>query len=78
MDAIVPWSALCGDRPYYPKAGDGRPPIGLERMLRMYFIQHWFNLADEACEDALYDIASLRGFCASIWGANAYRMQPAC
>ncbi|GAA0749388.1 hypothetical protein GCM10009107_20040 [Ideonella azotifigens] len=39
--------------PHYPKAGNGRPPVGLERMLRMYFVQHWFNLADEACEEAL-------------------------
>jgi transposase, IS5 family len=63
MDALVPWSALCKViAPHYPKPGNGRPPIGLERMLRMYFIQHWFNLADEACEEALYDSASLRRF----------------
>ena len=48
--------------PHYPKRGNGRPPIGLERMLRTHFIQHWFNLADFACEEALYDIASLRCF----------------
>ena len=64
MERIVPWDALCGViEPYYPKAGNGRPPVGLERMLRMYFVQHWFNLADEACEDALYDIAAFRDFC---------------
>jgi IS5 family transposase len=63
METLVPWSALCEEiAPHYPKAGNGRPPIGLERMLRMYFIQHWFNLADEACEEALYDSASLRRF----------------
>ena len=63
MDAIVPWSALCEViEPHYPKAGNGRPPIGLERMLRIHFIQHWFNLADLACEEALYDSASLRRF----------------
>ena len=63
MDAIVPWSALCEViEPDYPKAGNGRPPIGLERMLRIHFIQHWFNLADLACEEALYDSASLRRF----------------
>lgn len=51
MQTIVPWSALCEViEPYYPKAGNGRPPIGLERMLRIHFIQHWFNLADLACE----------------------------
>lgn len=63
MEAIVPWSALCEViEPYYPKAGNGRPPIGLERMLRIHFIQHWFNLADLSCEEALYDSASLRRF----------------
>jgi len=63
MDTIVPWSALCEViEPHYPKAGNGRPPIGLERMLRIHFIQHWFNLADLACEEALYDSASLRRF----------------
>ncbi len=63
MEAVVPWSALCEViEPFYPKAGNGRPPIGLERMLRIHFIQHWFNLADLACEEALYDSASLRRF----------------
>jgi IS5 family transposase len=63
MDAIVPWTALCEViAPKYPKVGHGRPPIGLERMLRIHFIQHWFNLADLACEEALYDSASLRRF----------------
>jgi len=63
MEAIVPWAALCSViEPHYPKAGNGRPPIGLERMLRIHFIQHWFNLADLACEEALYDSASLRRF----------------
>jgi IS5 family transposase len=63
MQAIVPWEALCEViEPHYPKAGNGRPPIGLARMLRIHFIQHWFNLADLACEEALYDSASLRRF----------------
>ena len=63
MDSIVPWAELCEViEPHYPKAGKGRPPIGLERMLRMYFVQHWFNLADEACEDALLDSTALRRF----------------
>ena len=63
MEAIVPWCALCEViEPHYPKAGNGRPPIGLERMLRIHFIQHWFNLADLSCEEALYDSASLRSF----------------
>jgi IS5 family transposase len=63
MERVVPWDDLCGViEPHYPKAGNGRPPIGLERMLRMYFVQHWFNLADEACEDALLDSTALRRF----------------
>jgi IS5 family transposase len=63
MNAIVPWGALCSViQPHYPKGVGGRPPIGLERMLRIHFIQHWFNLADQACEEALYDSASLRSF----------------
>ena len=63
MDEIVPWQALSEViEPHYPKAGNGRPPVGLQRMLRMYFIQHWFNLADEACEEALLDSTALRRF----------------
>jgi IS5 family transposase len=49
-------------RPLYPKGERGRPPIGLERMLRIYFLQQWYGLADEALEDALYDSQALRGF----------------
>lgn len=48
--------------PHVPKAGNGRPPIGLERMLRIHFLQHWFNLADLSCEEALYDSPGLRRF----------------
>jgi IS5 family transposase len=63
MEQIVPWQALCEViEPHYPKVGNGRPPIGLERMLRMYFVQPWFNLADEACEEALLDSTALRCF----------------
>lgn len=64
MQAWVPWAEFCAlIEPHYPKAGKGRPPIGIERMLRMYFVANWFNLADEACEDALYDMPALREFC---------------
>lgn len=63
MERIVPWADLCAViEPHYPKPGNGRPPVGLERMLRMYFVQHWFNLADAACEDALLDSTALRRF----------------
>lgn len=63
MNEIVPWQALREViEPHYPKPGNGRPPVGLERMLRMYFVQHWFNLADQACEEALLDSTALRRF----------------
>ncbi len=63
MQALVPWSRLVAlIEPHYPKPGNGRPPIGLERMLRIHLLQHWFNLADLACEEALYDSAALRAF----------------
>ena len=72
MERIVPWQALCAVvEPYYPKRGNGRPPIGLERMLRIHFLQHWFNLADQACEEALYDSASLRRFAGIDLGREA-------
>ena len=64
MEALVPWDAFGAlIEPHYPKAGNGRPPRGMERMLRMYLIANWFNLADEACEDALYDVPAFRAFC---------------
>jgi IS5 family transposase len=63
MDRVVPWRELCERiESAYPKAGNGRPPVGLERMLRMYFLQHWFNLSDPAVEDALYDSPTMRAF----------------
>jgi IS5 family transposase len=63
MDTLVPWAELGAlIEPHYPKAGNGRPPIGLQRMLRIHLLQHWFNLADEAMEEALYDSAALRAF----------------
>jgi IS5 family transposase len=63
MEQVVPWGKLCGlIEPYYPKAGNGRQPVGLERMLRIYFLQQWFNLSDPAVEEALYDSAVMRGF----------------
>lgn len=63
MNRVVPWSALCAlIEPVYPKAGGGRPPIALERMLRMYFLAHWFNLGDGALEEAVYDSEAMRQF----------------
>jgi IS5 family transposase len=64
MDVLVPWAEFCAlIEPHYPKAGNGRPPVGVERMLRMYLLANWFNLSDEACEDALYDMPAFRDFC---------------
>jgi IS5 family transposase len=64
MEMLVPWAQFCAViEPHYPKVGNGRPPVGLERMLRMYLLANWFNLGDEACEDALYDIPAFRDFC---------------
>src|SRR5689334_6480377 len=63
MERVVPWSALCGlIEPFYPKPGNGRPPFGVERMLRLYFLQQWFNLSDPAVEEALYDSVAMRRF----------------
>ena len=63
MEQVVPWAELCAlIEPVYPKAGQGRPPVGVERMLRIYFLQQWFNLSDPAVEEALYESVSLRGF----------------
>jgi len=63
MEKIVPWQPLLAlVEPHYPTGKRGRPPIGLERMLRIYFLQQWYTLADEALEDALYDSQALRNF----------------
>ena len=63
MEQVVPWSELCAlIEPHYPKAGNGRRPVGIERMLRIYFLQQWFNLSDPAVEEALYDSPLMRGF----------------
>jgi IS5 family transposase len=63
MEQVVPWGRLVARlQPFYPKGERGRPPVGLERMLRIYFLQQWYGLADEALEDALYDSQALRGF----------------
>lgn len=63
MEKLVPWRALVEIiAPFYPKGERGRPPMGIEKMLRVYFLQQWYSLADEALEDALYDSLSLRAF----------------
>ena len=63
MDRVVPWALLCAlIQPVYPRGDQGRPPVGVERMLRIYFLQAWFNLSDPAVEEALYDIEAMRRF----------------
>lgn len=66
MEVAVPWARLVGlIEPFYPKGERGRPPLGVERMLRVYFLQQWYALADEALEDALYDSQAMRAFVGS-------------
>jgi IS5 family transposase len=63
MDRVVPWAAIVAViEPHYPRAGNGTQPMPLERMLRIHFMQQWFNLSDPAMEDALYDSESMRRF----------------
>ena len=63
MDQVIPWSRLIEViKPHYPEAGNGRPPIGLAKMLRIYFLQQWYNLSDPAIEEALYDSETMRRF----------------
>jgi len=63
MDAVIPWPRLLAlIEPHYPRAGNGTQPMPMERMLRIYFMQNWFNLSDPAAEDALYDSESMRRF----------------
>lgn len=63
MDDIIPWEEwVAYIEPHYPKGERGRPPLGIEKMLRMYLLQCWFTLSDEGVEDAIYDSYALRSF----------------
>jgi transposase, IS5 family len=63
MEQVVPWAELQGlVEPHYPKGENGRPPVGLSIMIRVYFLQQWFNLSDPGAEDALYESPVLRHF----------------
>jgi IS5 family transposase len=63
MDQIIPWKRLIAlVEPHYPKAGRGRQPLGLEKMLRIYLLQIWFDLSDPQAEDSIYDSESMRRF----------------
>src|SRR5688572_30657476 len=72
MDRVIPWARLTAlIEPHYPKGGRGRPVMPLERMLRIYFMQQWFNLSDPAAEDAIYDSESMRRFAGVELGDDA-------
>jgi IS5 family transposase len=74
MDRIVSWEELQAVvEPFYPKLSEagGRPPLPLERMLRIYFLQLWFNLSDPAVEEALYESVSMREFVSIDLGQDA-------
>jgi hypothetical protein len=61
MDAVIPWARLIKlIEPHYPKAGNGRQPLGLEKMPLIYFLQQWFDLSEPQAEDAIYDSESMR------------------
>ena len=63
MERVVPWAALLQVvEPYYPKAKTGRPPFGVETMLRIHYLQQWFALSDPAMEEALHDMPVFREF----------------
>jgi len=63
MEQVVPWKRLLKSiEPHYPKAGNGHPPMPMESMLRIYFLQQWYALSDPAAEEALYDMESMRDF----------------
>ena len=63
MERVVPWAALVQIvAPYYPKAKTGRPPFGIETMLRIHYLQQWFGLSDPAMEEALHDVPLYREF----------------
>lgn len=72
MDAVVPWASLCAlIEPHYPSGERGRPPIGIDRMLRIYFLQQWFNMSDPQAEDSLYDSTAMRNFVGIDLGSEA-------
>src|ERR1700693_6397710 len=79
LEQGVPWRELCAlVEPHYPKPGKGRPPVGVERMLRIYFLQQWFNLSDPAVEEALYDSVVMRQFVGIDLGCEPVPAGPRC
>lgn len=81
MDKVVPWAELCAlIAPVYPQGRErgGRRPIGLERMLRIYFLQQWYDLSDPAVEEALYDSQAMRRFVGIDLGREGHQTRPRC
>jgi hypothetical protein len=77
MNQVVPWSELLAlVEPHYPKAGNGRQPVGLAIMLRTYFLQQWFSLSDPGMEEAFYESPVLRALPEWIWAWPRRRMRP--
>jgi IS5 family transposase len=74
MNAVIPWGQLTAlVAPHYPQGSRrGRPPMPLQRMLRIYFLQHWFNLSDPGAEEALYDSEAMRRFVGVELGDDAF------
>ena len=75
MDAVVPWRRLQAlIEPHYPKVGPkgGRPPMPLETMLRIYFLQNWYALSDPMAEETLYDSEAMRRFAGIELGDDRY------
>ena len=63
MNEIIPWDEwVTLIKPHYFSGRRGRPPLGIEKMLRMYLLQIWFTLSDEGVEDAIYDSYAMRKF----------------
>jgi IS5 family transposase len=63
MNRVIPWKELVAlIEPHYPKGERGRPPLGIEKMLRIYFLQQWFDLSDPQAEETIYDSESMRRF----------------
>ena len=63
MEQVVPWAELVElIAPFYPEGKTGRPPFSLVTMLRVHFLQQWFNLSDPAMEEAFFDTPLYREF----------------
>ena len=72
MNSVIPWGSLCQlIEPHYPKGDRGRPPIGVETMLRIYFLQQFYNLSDPQAEESIYDSVAMRGFAGIDLGREA-------